>query len=162
MEIIIFTFEVRCNMNTIYDLANWFLDKSSMSHKKLQKLCYYAVAWHYTLYNSILINEDEFEAWVHGPVSSALWSKYKDYCWAPIPRSDEKPVFDNDTEDFLQIVYNTYGDYSGHQLEVFTHREQPWRDARKGLEEHEASNTPIDIEVMKKYYLSVYAESQND
>ena len=149
-------------MNTIYNLANWFLHESSMTHKKLQKLCYYAVAWHYALYDSILVDNDEFEAWVHGPVSPSLWFDYKDYGWAPIPQSDEKPVFDIDTEDFLQIVYNTYESYSGHQLEVFTHREQPWKDARKGLEDHVASNTPIGIEAMKQYYLSVYTESQND
>jgi len=58
-------------MNTVYDLANWFLNKSRMSHKKLQKLCYYAVAWHYTLYDSKLVLDDEFEAWVHGPVSTS-------------------------------------------------------------------------------------------
>ena len=149
-------------MNTIYDLANWFLHKSSMPHKKLQKLCYYAVAWHYALYNSILVNDDEFEAWVHGPVSPTLWFEYKDYGWAPIPRFDEKPALDIDTEDFLQIVYNTYGEFSGHQLEGMTHNEDPWKEARKGLDEYEPSNTPIDPEIMKRYYQYIYEKSQND
>lgn len=30
--------------NTILDLADWFLAKEHMTNKKLQKLCYYAVA----------------------------------------------------------------------------------------------------------------------
>jgi len=40
------------DINTV---ANWFLNKYSMSHKKLQKLCYYAEAWHQALYNSPLL-----------------------------------------------------------------------------------------------------------
>lgn len=27
----------------IFDVANWFLSKEEMTHKKLQKLCYYAL-----------------------------------------------------------------------------------------------------------------------
>lgn len=149
-------------MNTIYDLANWFLHKSSMPHKKLQKLCYYAIAWHYALYNSILVDDDDFQAWVHGPVSSTLWFKYKDYGWAPIPQIDEKPALDTDTDDFLQIVYNTYGEFSGHQLEGMTHNEEPWNAARKGLDEYEPSNNLIDPEIMKRCYQYIYEKSQND
>lgn len=133
-----------------------------MPHKKLQKLCYYAVAWHYALYDSILVDDDKFEAWVHGPVSSTLWFDYKDYGWAPIPQLDEKPAFDIDTEDFLQIVYNTYGEFSGHKLEGMTHDEEPWKEARKGLDENKPSNNPIDPEIMKRYYKYIYEKSQND
>jgi uncharacterized phage-associated protein len=58
-------------MNTIQQIAQWFLCKESMTHKKLQKLCYYAQAWNLALHNSELF-EDRFEAWVHGPVSPVL------------------------------------------------------------------------------------------
>lgn len=53
----------------IKEIANWFLSKASMPHKKLQKLCYYSEAWHQALYNSALIKDHYFEAWIHGPVS---------------------------------------------------------------------------------------------
>ena len=85
-------------MNTIYDLANWFSSKSDMSHKKLQKLCYYAVAWHYALYDSQLVENDEFEAWIHGPVSLSLWHEYKDCVWKPLPRYDGELTFDDETD----------------------------------------------------------------
>ncbi len=32
-------------MNNIFDVADWFLSKEAMPHKKLQKLCYYYKAW---------------------------------------------------------------------------------------------------------------------
>ncbi|MCD4809577.1 MAG: DUF4065 domain-containing protein [Methanosarcinales archaeon] len=150
------------NIKTIYDLANWFSSKSDMSHKKLQKLCYYAVAWHYALYDSQLVENDEFEAWIHGPVSPSLWHEYKDYVWKPLPRYGGELTFDDETDEFLQIIYNTYGNFSGHQLEVFTHGEKPWKEARKGLNDCTASNIPISTEIMKKYYRSIYEESQND
>ena len=59
-------------MFTIFDIANWFLSKEGMTHKKLQKLCYYAQAWYLALYKNKLI-DGYFEAWVHGPVNSSLY-----------------------------------------------------------------------------------------
>lgn len=41
---------------TVFDVADWFLGKDSMSPKKLQKLVYYAYAWVLTLMNE---NEDD-------------------------------------------------------------------------------------------------------
>ncbi len=149
-------------MHKIKELAQWFLTKESMPHKKLQKLCYYAVSWHYALYDGKFVENDSFEAWVHGPVSREIWQEYKDYGWAPIPKEIEVPHFDDDTEEFLEIVYATYGEFSGHQLEMLTHDEDPWKEARSGMEEYEASNNIINPETMKKYYHSIYADSQND
>lgn len=133
-----------------------------MPHKKLQKLCYYTVAWYYALYNSKLFEDDLFEAWVHGPVSPTIWVEYKDYGWQPIINSSSKPTFDDATDEFLEVVYNTYGEFSGHQLEGMTHEEDPWKEARKGLDEYEASNNPINPEIMKRYYHYIYQKSQND
>ena len=36
---------------SVFDIANWFLTKGQMTHKKLQKLCYYAKAWYLALYD---------------------------------------------------------------------------------------------------------------
>ena len=35
----------------VKDVAEFFLTKQSMTNKKIQKLCYYAQAWFYALYN---------------------------------------------------------------------------------------------------------------
>ena len=39
--------------SAIERLARWFLSVSSMSNKKLQKLCYYAYCWYIVFYNDI-------------------------------------------------------------------------------------------------------------
>ena len=63
---------------SVFEIANWFLKKSNMTHKKLQKLCYYAQAWYYALKNKRLVDSD-FQAWSHGPVSPALYERFKSF-----------------------------------------------------------------------------------
>lgn len=48
---------------SVVDVANWFLAHEAMTHKKLQKLCYYVQAWYYALESLQLMNT-EFQAWV--------------------------------------------------------------------------------------------------
>ena len=68
----------------IFDLADAFLSINAMTHKKLQKLCFYAKAWYLALYDHNLISE-KFEAWVHGAVQPELYQKYKAYGFDYIP-----------------------------------------------------------------------------
>ena len=63
-------------MYSVFDIANWFLSRQEMTHKKLQKLCYYAQAWSYALYNRPIINA-EFQDWVHGPVCPQLYHLWR-------------------------------------------------------------------------------------
>ncbi len=146
---------------TIFDIANTFLAFESMTHKKLQKLCYYAQAWHLALYKKKLFDND-FQAWIHGPVCPELYREYKDYRWLEIEQTDCDNNLNNEIGDFLNEVYYTYGEFSGDDLEYLTHKEDPWKKARKDLEEWEPSHEKISEEIMKEYYWNVYQESQGD
>lgn len=143
-------------MLTVIDLADWFLAKESMTHKKLQKLCYYAVAWGYTLMNKQIVENDEFQAWVHGPVSPVLYEKYKFAGWNSIQKKDVAPKFQGDIEELLESVWDTYGDKDGNELEALSHSEEPWRRARLGMRPEDRGNVPISPEAMKNYYITVY------
>lgn len=145
----------------ITDVANWFLAKGPLQHKKLQKLSYYAVAWHYALLDSPLCNRDRFEAWVHGPVSPILYSNYKEYGWIQIPKNNIAPDF-KESSDVLEFVWETYGDLNQFQLENLTHEEMPWQKARTCLDEFERSENPIAVEDMKIFYREQYEMDQND
>lgn len=109
----------------VRDIANWFLNKEPMSHKKLQKLCYYAQAWFYTLSDEKLINDD-FKAWVHGPVSPILYQHYKGSGWSKLNLSDDAklPQLTTEQEELLESVWLTYGDMTANALEVLTHNGQ--------------------------------------
>lgn len=146
----------------IFDVANMFLSHSPMAHKKLQKLCYYAKAWYWALFNHALFNE-KFEAWVHGPVCPALYRQYRDYGWDDIPQSDiDTSKFEQKAIEITEAVYHTYGGFSGDELETLTHSELPWKSARGSLEAWEPSQNVIDEKLMREYYLRIYEQSQSD
>ena len=149
-------------MENIETVAHWFLSHEPMTHKKLQKLCYYAQAWHCALYRGERLFEDEIQAWIHGPVIPSLYRTYADYGWEYIPQvRDSFDICDN-TLAILEAVYNTYGGYSGDQLERLTHSEEPWQKARKGYDILQPCTNAITIESMREYYGKIYSESQND
>lgn len=143
-------------MNSIFDVANWFLTKERMTHKKLQKLCYYAQAWSYAIQPEPITNAI-FEAWVHGPVCRELYNKYHPYGFDYLPQPNKASVFDYATEDFLGSVWETYGDQTANALEALSHSEPPWQKARLGLSPDEPSDVRIDPDDMMKYYRSIYA-----
>ena len=142
-------------MNSILDVAKWFLAKEKMTHKKLQKLCYYAQAWSYAIQPEPLTNA-VFEAWVHGPVCREIYEQYRDYGFDYIPQVENPPVFSPDEEDFLGSVWLTYGANTANALEALTHTELPWQTARAGLRPDEPSNRPIAPDVMRTFYRSIY------
>ncbi|KAA0967473.1 DUF4065 domain-containing protein [Streptococcus cristatus] len=142
---------------SIFNISDWFLSKEAMTPKKLQKLSYYFEAWSHALFNDSLISDTTFEAWVHGPVSPELYSRYKEFGWNDIEQTeDNSDLFDNKTLDLLESVWITYGSKSANELEALTHSELPWINARKGLGETEPSHEPINAEDMKEYYRSIY------
>ncbi|MEH7503302.1 type II toxin-antitoxin system antitoxin SocA domain-containing protein [Neobacillus drentensis] len=124
----------------LVDVINWFLSKESMSPKKLQKLLYYAYSWFLTLQNES--SEDlenrlfvaEFEAWVHGPVIYSVYDQFREKGYRPIEQFQGNiPVFDAETTDILEQVWEEYGHFTGNELESITHQESPWIRAREGF-----------------------------
>ena len=141
----------------IFDIANWFLAKEPMAHKKLQKLCYYAVAWGYALLNRPICTNAEFEAWVHGPVSPMLYEKYQGNGWVRLKPDDGFLCdFDDDTAGLLESIWLTYGHHTATSIAAQTHTELPWIYARCGLPNDVPSDNLIEPAVMRKFYLSIY------
>lgn len=141
---------------SVFNVANWFLEKSAMSPKKLQKLTYYAQAWAEALFSQDLISDSTYQAWAHGPVSPELYREFKHYGWQDIDEHGKSEIDDEKAIDLLESVWLTYGDLSANELEALTHLEMPWRNARQGLSDGAHCETPISKEDMKKYYSSVY------
>lgn len=145
----------------VYDVVDWFLIKETMSPKKLQKLLYYAYVWTLVFHNetaddlSNKLFDEDIEAWVHGPVISKIYGKYKKFGYNQITEiPDKKPVFTEEIEDTLNDVWEAYGDLSGNELELITHNELPWQEARKGLNPMDASREPLKDNIMFNYYLN--------
>ena len=143
-------------MASIFDVANWFLAKEKMTHKKLQKLCYYAQAWSLAI-GPQPISTAEFEAWVHGPVCRELYTKYKEYGFDYIPKNPPVDLFTLEEESLLESVWETYGDMSANGLEALSHSEPPWKKARLGYAPNENCSVMISHSDMAEYYRSIYA-----
>ncbi|MGX7593647.1 Panacea domain-containing protein [Planococcus plakortidis] len=150
---------------TAETIADWLLSKSEMSPKKLQKMLYYSYTWVLTLMNEAeesLENElfeEDFEAWVHGPVIPSIYQKYRPYGYQDIPKSNkEVEIDDEEIVDILEQVYATYGGYNGNELESISHQEKPWLEAREGKEPYEACNDIISKETIFNFYIQRVVE----
>ncbi|MCL6464295.1 MAG: DUF4065 domain-containing protein [Acidobacterium ailaaui] len=138
------------------DIANYFIAvfakrREEITNLKLQKLLYYAQAWHLALYDTPLFRE-RIEAWIHGPVIPTVFRHFRQYGWQPIPVQKISDPLSEHSQAHLNEVLRVYGKLDGPALERLTHREAPWRDARKGLTPDEPSNRIITHEAMKRYY----------
>lgn len=140
-------------LEKITEVAKYFLSKEALTHKKLQKLCYYAQAWHLANYGRPLFPSD-FEAWVHGPVAPDLYLIYGDWGWLPISQQNNvaTQLSNPNITSFLDTVFETYGHFSGDQLENITLQEDPWRDARAGYSNAEYCRNVISQDKMQNYY----------
>lgn len=143
---------------TASNIADYFLyvaneSGSYISNLKLQKLVFYAQAWHLAIYENPLF-EEEFEAWVRGPVIPALYREYQHFSWKPILKEVQEPKFSPELQDFLNDLIEVYFFRDALELEMMTHREEPWIKARNGLPMSEPSNAIISKQSMKDFYKS--------
>ncbi|HFD13273.1 MAG TPA: DUF4065 domain-containing protein [Crenotrichaceae bacterium] len=128
-----------------------------LTNLKLQKLVYYAQAWNLALYDKPLF-DDDFQAWIHGPVCPKLYSKFKQYRWNPITEKPSDVTIPNDIKEHLIEIFDIYGKFSGYQLEQMTHAETPWIGARGNTPLDEASTAVIPKKAMKTFYSKLASE----
>ena len=148
------------------DVGRYFLyranqDNKPITNKKLQKLVYYAQAWSLVLNNKKLFSEP-IEAWVHGPAVRSLYVHYKKFGFEPI-QEEIKPDTLNisgKTKELLDTVWNAYGKLDAGYLEMLTHSEEPWQEAREGLQSSDSSDNEISLKSMKSYYSEKMEEAQ--
>ena len=136
---------------SIFDLADAFLCIESMTHKKLQKLCYYAKAWYLALYDENLV-EEPFEAWVHGAVQPDLYQKYKPYGFSYIPKVMDSSNIPEEFLSFAKEIYESYGALNGDELERLNHSEAPWINARGNAKPWEGCCNVVSEADMKEFY----------
>jgi uncharacterized phage-associated protein len=139
-------------MLTSYDVSSYFLalnDQEAgedLTNLKLQKLCYYAQGFYLALYD-IPLFADPIEAWQHGPVIPNLYHQYKNHGnKAIVTKKIDLSKFSKELQEFLNEVYETYGQFSAWKLREMTHQETPW------IQAYEKSDSVISHESMKTYF----------
>lgn len=127
-----------------------------LTHKKLQKLLYYAQAWS-LVFTDTPMYEDTIEAWIHGPVIPKVYHHYKKYGF----RFIEEPTNNNlaipsKYSEIIEEVWKVYGKYDADYLELLTHNEEPWRSVRNAVEDCGSTDQIIPHQSMQSFYTSLH------
>ncbi len=145
---------------SVHQIADYFILKvdrkagDNMTHLKLQKLLYYAQAWHLAMHGKELFH-NRLEAWRHGPVCREIYARFRQLSWHPIPPTmmlTDPSLLPREVHDFLDEVWEVYGQFSATKLEELTHQEEPWLAARAEAFPHHPSDSRITREMMQEYY----------
>ncbi|TGO02412.1 hypothetical protein PN36_25580 [Candidatus Thiomargarita nelsonii] len=140
-------------MLNVHNVANYFLlkgdneEESGICNLKLQKLLYYAQGFYLALFEQPLF-DSKIEAWRHGPVCPELYHKYKNHGRNLIPAPpDFKPtsVLSHEQIEFLDEVYDVFGQFSAWKLRNMTHDEPPWAG-------NEINASEISVEELADYF----------
>jgi uncharacterized phage-associated protein len=139
-------------MVSAHDVAAYILEKHGLiSAMKLQKLVYYAQAWSLVWDDRPLFPE-RIEAWANGPVVRDLYDRHRGHFELRGWRWGKPERLDDNARATVDAVLDYYGPRSAQWLSDLTHRETPWKEARRGLPEGERGNREISLESMMEYY----------
>jgi len=143
---------------SVLDVAAYIISKQPKSHPltawKLQKLVYYAQAWSLVWNEEPLFKEPIF-AWANGPVVKELYKQHKGQFSVPKIAHGHPDYLSVKQKDAVNRVLNAYGDKTAQWLSDLTHTEQPWIEARSGLEPSERGEVVISLAIMHEYYSSI-------
>ena len=66
---------------------------------------------------------------------------------------------DKKEKGVLDMVWGVYGKYDGNYLEVLTHSEAPWQEARKDVASDKPSQNIISTDLMQRFYAQRLTET---
>ncbi|MBV9109680.1 MAG: DUF4065 domain-containing protein [Gemmatimonadetes bacterium] len=128
----------------------------SVNNLKLQKLLYYAQAWHLALHDEPLFPE-KFQAWMSGPVIPAIYWRFDSFGIHDIPAQTAAEI-PSSIEPLLQDVMDAYGSLDEYKLSSMTYRELPWMVAHRGYDLSDPCTVELDDEHMKSFFRLVADE----
>jgi uncharacterized phage-associated protein len=133
------------------DVAQYMLARQSMSAMKLQKLVYYAQAWHLAQTGEPLFGE-AIEAWANGPVVRELYNRHRgQFSLSSWPVGDEGALSGLQRAT-VNMILATYGSKDAQWLSEETHAEEPWQAARRGIPDGFRSSAVIDAGTIHRFY----------
>ena len=153
-------------MAAVVDVAAYILDgmNKRVTTMKLQKLLYYCQGWHLA-WEAEKLFDAEIQAWLNGPVVREIYDLHRGLysVECPWPDHGDPTALSYDESTTVDAVLETYGDWTPEQLSQTTHREPPWREARKGLPKTARSVRTIDTDIMQDYFIGLLeAQSSSD
>lgn len=137
-------------MATVYDVGAFINEQiGPIIGYRLQKLLYYCQAWFLAWEHRALFDEP-IEAWVDGPVCRTIWSEEKkgSRWW----EHGSSAALSDSERDAVLAIAEFYNRFRNEQLIALTHREPPWRQARRGYAPNQRGSVQISKESIAAYY----------
>lgn len=143
---------------SVLDVAAYILEEQPKKHPltawKLQKLVYYCQAWSLVWDEQPLFKE-KILAWANGPVVKELYHQHKGMFYVKELTKGHSKNLSFNQRDTIDQVLKAYSDKSAQWLSDLTHMEDPWIEARKGLNPGERGEVEILLATMHEYYSGV-------
>ncbi len=140
---------------SVHDVASYILYKQGeMTTMKLQKLVYYCQAWS-LVWDEEPIFEENIEAWANGPVVRELYDKHKGFFKVSSWRFGNHSNLSKTQKETIKSILKYYGNKNSQWLSDLTHKENPWKDARRGMSPNMRGNRLITHASMMEYYSSL-------
>ncbi len=154
-------------------IANWFLIKNWQDQSappcdqiKINKLTFYAAGWYLVYYDTQLFQEN-IEAWPHGPVIRSLYYEFREFGRRNIDRlgnivlsnGEKAPHVEKNIDNFLENIWNCYGDKIGIQLSNMTHdKGEPWTIVAENCKYNLDNKPIISADVIKQSFKKKLSE----
>ena len=139
-------------MAHVHDVAAYILRKlGPMTAMKLQKLTYYAQAWH-LVFDGQPLFESRIEAWANGPVVKDLYRTHRGRYSLTADDIPAGAALERSEIETIDAVLRAYAHLDATQLSVLTHSEDPWIAAREGLRDGERGGAEISTASMLEYF----------
>lgn len=138
------------------DVAEYICEKfknisPNLTAMKLQKLVYYCQVWS-LVWNEEPIFYEEIQAWANGPIIKELYDKHRGSFYIDSISGGNSYKLDETQKDTIDRVISAYGDKTAQWLSELTHLENPWKDARGGLDEGDRGSCTISLSSLHEYY----------
>ncbi|MCL6429045.1 hypothetical protein LT335_00606 [Spiroplasma sp. JKS002669] len=148
--------------NKLFAITDYIIKRHKVTDSvKIQKILYFLYLEYLKEKNQKLF-EDEFEAWIYGPVLRTVYNHLKynglffdEYETLDI---DKGPIFikflsldDKEIMAFIDKKITKYKNQNTFNLVEKTHQTSPWIKARKGLKEDEPSTRKIKFSDLEKF-----------
>jgi len=139
-------------MADVLDVAAEILEQhGELTAMKLQKLVYYAQAWHLVWAEEPMF-KNRIEAWKDGPVCPDLFKVHASHFKVSRIAGGNSEKLSRREKKTIQKVLKYYGKRTAQWLSDLTHMEDPWMDARRDADPGERSNAEITHRAMHRYY----------
>ena len=137
------------------DVAEYILRKTGrISTMKLQKLVYYCQVWS-LVWDEAPLFQESIESWANGPVIRELFNYHCGMFDIEKVLTGNPALLSAEQVETIDAVIEFYGDKQAQWLIDLSHSEEPWQQARRGIEETERGSRSIPLESMANYYSSL-------